>query len=567
MALAQCSNRDAGAAETSGWKYESAWPGCEQRPVDERHRLVQDRGVARRLEISAGDVRQPQAVVRDPRAHPPTRRRMPPVLHVALGELAGRGPQELRPGQVRPGRRQRQAVLELVAEPVGAAGLVQGGPRPDPAGQRLVEQPAVEQDVHRAIGRPDLDVGHQVVPARPHRAQGRRVVGRSQAPDQLRGRARSFGLAQQDDHLRAPAVRQLEARLQRGAGIQAGPHGPPQPVPAAEPGGPIQGAVASQELRAVGRPGGLAPAEIEECHPARELRVPGVPGQDGTGGRVDGGHDVGRGYGTHGSEDPLRVGGHGQPPGAAGPVLDREDRDLHRVVDGRELDQVQAHPAPIVVEAAVAHPVPRHVRRVLEADREGRRAPHRAVLVVPDVDRLPGRIGHRVVGPRRELVLAAVPPPGVPGARLRDGEPEGLVGDDVEPRRRRGLPGAEDRDVLPAVVGEPAEAVEELELRARRRDLRPVGARGGRRRPGRDRPGRPLEPEHLVGQAAPPAQQDRPRRRLQQRPIVGRQVVPAQDVHPAPGARMLTAEGATGSSAPRSRARPGGPGHTRPRAR
>ena len=82
---------------------------------------------------------------------------MPPVLDVALHELAGRGAQEVLAREVRPATRERHDVLELVAEAVGAARLVEGGARPEPARQRLVEQPAVEQDVHRAVGRRDLD--------------------------------------------------------------------------------------------------------------------------------------------------------------------------------------------------------------------------------------------------------------------------------------------------------------------------------------------------------------------------------------------------------------------------
>ena len=48
---------------------------------------------------------------------------------------------------------QRHHVLQLVAKAVGAARLIERRPRPDAAGERLVQQPVVEHDVHRAIRR------------------------------------------------------------------------------------------------------------------------------------------------------------------------------------------------------------------------------------------------------------------------------------------------------------------------------------------------------------------------------------------------------------------------------
>ena len=66
---------------------------------------------------------------------------MEPVHDVALGELLGGVQQDLpaRHGGIHPD--QVHGVLELVAEPVGAAGLVEPAPRPDAFGERLVLQP------------------------------------------------------------------------------------------------------------------------------------------------------------------------------------------------------------------------------------------------------------------------------------------------------------------------------------------------------------------------------------------------------------------------------------------
>ena len=87
-------------------------------------------------------------------AHAGARRRVPPVLHVALGELARRGAAAIcARSMLGRGPGQRHRVLQLVAKAVGAAGLVEAGLRPQPAGHRLVQQPAVDQRVEQRVGR------------------------------------------------------------------------------------------------------------------------------------------------------------------------------------------------------------------------------------------------------------------------------------------------------------------------------------------------------------------------------------------------------------------------------
>ena len=104
--------------------------GTERRSLDERHDLVEHADVAGHGHVAVDGVGQPQAVVGDARPHATARRRVPPVLDVALGELLGRGTQEVLARQLAPGGRERDDILELVAEAVRATGLVEGGPRP-----------------------------------------------------------------------------------------------------------------------------------------------------------------------------------------------------------------------------------------------------------------------------------------------------------------------------------------------------------------------------------------------------------------------------------------------------
>ena len=93
----------------------------DQTAVQEPGRLVEHPGVARGQDIAAGRQRQPEIVIRAAGADPATRGRMPPVLHVALEELAAGAAQQMLAHQGRLGMDERHRVLQLVAESEGAA--------------------------------------------------------------------------------------------------------------------------------------------------------------------------------------------------------------------------------------------------------------------------------------------------------------------------------------------------------------------------------------------------------------------------------------------------------------
>ena len=118
-------------------------PVLQGRPVEPRNLFVENRRVLGGLEIVCHRIRQPEAIVGDPSPNSATGRRMPPVLDIALAELPGCGSQQVFAHEVRPRHHQRQHVLELIAESVGASGLVERGARPDAARERLIEKPTV----------------------------------------------------------------------------------------------------------------------------------------------------------------------------------------------------------------------------------------------------------------------------------------------------------------------------------------------------------------------------------------------------------------------------------------
>ena len=116
-----------------------------------------------------------------------------------------------------------------------------------------------------------------------------------------------------------------------------------------------------------------------------------------------------------------------------------------------------------VFEPAVTVAVTRDVGRLRVADRQRRRTPELAILVIADVDRLARGIADRIVGPGRQLILATIGGPSIPASFGRDLKAESFVGDHIDPRRRRRLAWAEHSDVFLAARPEAAEAVEKFE--------------------------------------------------------------------------------------------------------
>ena len=157
---------------------------------------------------------------------------------------------------------------------------------------------------------------------------------------------------------------------------------------------------------------------------------------------------------------------------------------------GTNCSSSSATPCASCVTRVIAMSVSHHVLARSLANGQRRRRSTAPRVVVADVEHLARRIAHRIVRPGGEQVLLAVDGPRAARARLGHEASEVRVGEHVDPRRRRPLPRAEDRHVLPPVGVEAAEAVEEFESPgaappARRR----AGAAAGRGARSRDRDG------------------------------------------------------------------------------
>src|SRR5687768_9115503 len=84
------------------------------------------------------------------------------------------------------------------------------------------------------------------------------------------------------------------------------------------------------------------------------------------------------------------------------------------------------------------------------------RRPHGGCFFIANVQRFAGWIAHRVVGPRRETMLAAVPRPGEAPSGFRDQRAEVRIRQDIAPRGRCGLTWTEVDHVLATVCAEPS---------------------------------------------------------------------------------------------------------------
>src|SRR4026209_1429594 len=108
--------------------------------------------------------RQEIEVVGDPRANADPRRRVPPMLDIALLELSRRRSQDLRARLRWSAADQGHHILQLVWKTIRTAGLVKRGACPNRASQYLINEPTVEHQVHARIRRSHLQRVQVTVP-------------------------------------------------------------------------------------------------------------------------------------------------------------------------------------------------------------------------------------------------------------------------------------------------------------------------------------------------------------------------------------------------------------------
>ena len=375
-------------------------------------------------------------------------------------------------------------------------------------------------------------------------------IGRAVARDQgLRGLGR-IRLAEEENHLGGFAGLERQRRLKRAARIEsgAGPLGKRRRA-RRQRGRVGQRAVPAQELPPVAGPASLPSGQIGKRHPGAEGCVPGIAGQQRTGFGLDLGRDERRGCPPRRTQHPFDIGRDRKPPRPRRGVADRQARDLDRIEERNVLQEIERDTARLMLEPAVSLAVPDDIGRDFVPDRQRGRSPDLAAVLVAQEYRLARGIGHGIVRPGRKLVFAAVDRPGIAAALGRDLKTETRVGDHVHPRRRRRLPGAENRHILPSIRCKSAESVEELEARRRglgwRRACLRQASRPSRRRRCRARIPNAVE---LVRQAAAASGQHHPGHGRKQGAGLARDQIGAQ--HEDRAARPVRADPQAGLAGP-----------------
>jgi len=95
--------------------------------------LVEYRCVAGYTQIMIDDIRHPDQIIRESCANSLPTLRMPPVLHIAFFELARCASQDVRARKRRLCIHECHHILQLIAESIRAAPLIQSGSRPHSA--------------------------------------------------------------------------------------------------------------------------------------------------------------------------------------------------------------------------------------------------------------------------------------------------------------------------------------------------------------------------------------------------------------------------------------------------
>ena len=326
----------------------------------------------------------------------------------------------------------------------------------------MVQQPPIQQDIHCPVRRRDLHTAKRLLPELGHRGQHGGQIGASVLANESLSSRLTCCLAQEEDDLAAAAGLQHQPGLQRPAGIQSGADGVGQCSVAGQGQRVVHRAVAANECLTITGPGRLGPRQIGKGNAVSELDIPRISGEEGARFRIDNSDNEWAGGAAGGPKDPFHIGCDGQAPGPIGVVCHPQLRDLDCIIYRNELQQVQGNAMRIVFEPAIALSVRRNITRACLTDRQRRRPPYFAGILVSHVDHFAGRIAHRVVRPWSQMVLLTVERPGGPAPIDRDVEAERIIADDIDPGGGRRLPAFEDCNVLAATICEATKAVKML---------------------------------------------------------------------------------------------------------
>ena len=409
--------------------------------------------VAGEADVRRGHVGQKEAVVGNARAHAGAGH-VPPVHHVAGGKLPRRAEKEMFAGQRRLKMHQRQHILQLVAEAVGAAGLIEPGAGAHAGVERLLDKPW-EEAIERLVASLDAQRAQARAP-RFFRFCQRRGM-RAQGLERLQGFLVPFRPADGEVERSFLARCQRDMRLQRPAALAAAPF--KEAVRAQNAAMAEKGRALRARFRRGVKGGEVGYARHRPVRQTYAVLVPGV--QIGGIARVH-------------AQQPVDEGGDGALAIPAGGVAHRH---LHAEGVGVRADVERRFKAQAVRAAQKAG----MGQRMCGAEgREGRFAGQKARIrspaLVGQIEHQAPTLAQRVVVKRRQALHAAVLAKEEAAAALGDDHAEVLSGQHVRPCDGRRLGGVDSVTIL----GKASVAVEERA--ADRRQLhraRVHGAIGG----------------------------------------------------------------------------------------
>jgi len=148
-------------------------------------------------------------------------------------------------------------------------------------------------------------------------------------------------LTEEEYDLRPSAWRQRHDRCRHAQGSIPAPTAPDSGCPAAKRRRIVESSVATEKLRPIRRERRLSSRQVGEGDMVCESRFSRIARQHRAGHRIDLRHDVGGGGTPREAEHPLDVCGHRETACLARAILDDEARDLDRIVEWNDLQQIE----------------------------------------------------------------------------------------------------------------------------------------------------------------------------------------------------------------------------------
>ena len=99
--------------------------GCKRLPFKERNSFIKNVTVSRHLHIVAHAIREPHGVIGNPRSDAHAGGGKPPMLEIPFDKLPGGSAQDMFARNGRARGEERHRILQLIAETIGPAGLVE----------------------------------------------------------------------------------------------------------------------------------------------------------------------------------------------------------------------------------------------------------------------------------------------------------------------------------------------------------------------------------------------------------------------------------------------------------